>query len=167
MKTVVALLLVCSITILAEDLTTKLNERRNPDGTLRWRLETISRGGKPVLRIHQSLKTGKTTTTRSFMVGGDVMMMETDEDGDGRFETVIVYHPPKNDLEVFAKAQDGSVKPVSSKTLAAYKKQHFAISEFFDSAFDKDMDADKFSEKVQETQRKIRGAEKEMKDEKK
>jgi ABC-type Fe3+-hydroxamate transport system substrate-binding protein len=101
------------------------------------------------------------------MVGGEMVMMEADEDGDGFFETTIVYRPSKSDMEVFTRSRDGSVTPVSAHTLAAYKKQHAAITELWDHAFDKDTDADKFIDRMQDTQRKIRDAEKEKKDEKK
>ena len=167
MKTFITFLLFCAFTVCAQDTTNKVNERRNPDGTLRWRIETTSRGKTPILRVHQTFKAGKTTTTRSYMVGGEMVMMEADEDGDSLFETTIVYHPPKSDMEVFTRERDGSVSPVSAQTLAAYKKQHAAITELWDKAFDKDMDADKFIDRMQETQRKIRDAEKEKKDEKK
>ena len=167
MNTFITLLLFCALTACAQDTTSKVNEKRNPDGTLRWRIETTSRGKTPILRVHQTFKAGKKTTTRSYMVGGEMVMMEADEDGDGVFEMMIVYHPPKGDMEVFTRTRDGSVIPVSAQTLAAYKKQHAAITELWDKAFDKDMDADKFIDRMQDTQRKIRDAEKEKKDEKK
>jgi hypothetical protein len=167
MKTFITFLLFGVLTVCAQDTTNKVSERRNPDGTLRWRIETISRGKTPILRVHQSFKAGKTTTTRSYMVGGEMVMMEADEDGDGFFETTIVYRPSKGDLEVFTRERNGSVSPVSARTLAAYKKQHAAITELWDKAFDKDMDADKFIDRLHDTQRKILDAEKEKKDEKK
>ena len=161
MKTVITFLLFCALGVAAEDTTSKVNEKRNPDGSLRWRIETTSRGKTPILRIHQTFKASKTITTRSYMVGGEMVMMEADEDGDGVFETMIVYRPPTSNMEVFTRKQDGSVSPVSAQTLAAYKKQHAAIAEFWDKAFDKDMDADNFIDRMQDTQRKIRDAEKE------
>jgi hypothetical protein len=164
MKTLMTLFLFCALTISAADITSKVNERRNPDGTLRWRIETTSRGKTPILRVHQTFKTGTTNTTRSYMVGGEMVMMEADEDGDGLFETMIIYRLSKGDLEVFTRERDGSVRPVSAQKLAAYKKQQTALIGLWDKAFAKDMDADKFVEGMQETQRKIQDAEKEKND---
>jgi hypothetical protein len=141
-----------------------VSEKRNPDGTLRWRIETTSRGKTPILRVHETFRAGKTTTTRSFMVGDEMVMMEVDEDGDSVFETTIVYHPSKKDMEVFTREPNGKPRPVSAQTLAAYKKQHTAINELWEHAFDRDMDADKFIDRMQDTQRKIRAAEKEKTD---
>jgi hypothetical protein len=167
MKTVLTFVLFCALSVCAQDTTSKVNERRNPDGTLRWRIETTLRGKTPILRVHQNFKSGKTTTTRSYMVGGEMVMMESDEDGDGLFETIIVYRPSKSDMEVFTRERDGSVHPVNAHKLAAYKKQQAALSELWDKAFDKDVDAEKFIERVQETKRKIEDAEKEKKDDQK
>ena len=164
MKTVTILAMICAFSIYAQETTKKINEKRNPDGTLRWRIETTSRDKTPIFRIHQTFTTGLTNTTRSYMVGGEMVMMEVDENGDGLFETMIVYRPSKSDLEVFDRSHDGAITPVSARTLAAYKKQHAAITGFWDHAFDKNMDGDKFVNEVQATQRKIRDSEKEKKE---
>jgi hypothetical protein len=65
MKTFIMLLLFSALTACAQDTATKVNEKRNPDGTLRWRIETTSRGRTPILRVHQTFKAGNTNTTRS------------------------------------------------------------------------------------------------------
>ena len=166
MKVIITVLLFCALGVAAQDTTSKVSEKRNPDGTLRWRIETTSRGKTPILRVHQTFKAGKTTATRSYMVGGEMVMLEADEDGDGLFETTIVYQPSKKDMEVFTREADGTPRPVSAQTLAAHKRQHAAIDELWDHAFDKDMDADKFIDRMQDTQRKIRAAENEKTSEK-
>lgn len=163
MKTLITFLLFCALGVAAQDTTNKVIEKRNPDGTLRWRTETTLRGKTPILRVHQKFIAGKTTTTRSYMVGGEMVMMEADEDGDGLFETTIVYQPSKKDMEVFTRERDGTPRPVSAQTLEAYKKQHAAIAELFEHALDKDMNADKFIDRMKDTQRKIRDAEREKK----
>jgi hypothetical protein len=164
MNTILATLLLGALTACAQETTNTVSERRNPDGTLRWRVETTSRGKTPVLRVRQSFKAGTTNTTRSYVVGGETVLMESDEDGDGFFETIFVYRPSTTDLEVFTRQRDGSVRPVSARSLAAYKKQQAAIADFWDKTFDKGADADKFSDQMRETQRKLREADKERKD---
>src|SRR5260370_41154532 len=118
MKTLITFLLFCALGVAAQETTSKVNERRNPDGTLRWRIETTSRGKKAILRVHQAFEGGKTTTTRSYMVAGEMVMMEADEDGDGLFETTIVYQPSTRGMEVFTRERDGTGHPVSARTLA-------------------------------------------------
>jgi hypothetical protein len=164
MRTSIVLILVTILAANADDgsdITTKASERRNTDGTLRWRMETTSRGKTPILRVFQSTKEGVTSTSRSYLIDGDTVMMESDVDGDGFFETVTVYHSSKSDNEVFTQQRDGSVKPVSTQALKAYKKQQTAWTELWDKALGEDMDADKFFDRVQQTQKKIRDAEKE------
>lgn len=163
MKTFFSLLLFAALAAHAEDasdITTKVSERRNKDGSLRWRIETTSRGKTPVLQVYQSSKGGVTGTTRSYMAGGEVVMMETDEDGDGVFETIIAYRPQNTGMEVFTRQRDGSVRPVSAQAHAAYKEKLAAITGLWDKALDKDMDKEKFVESVRQTQQKIRDAEK-------
>lgn len=167
MKTLLTLLLFCAFAVYAQDATTKVNERRNPDGTLRWHIETTLRGKTPILRVYQTFEAGRTNSLRSYMVGGETVMMEADEDGDGFFETTLVYRPSTSDMEVFTRKRDGSVQAVSARTLAAYRNQNAAMAEFWDKAFDKDTDADKFVDRLKDTQRKIRNAGKEIKDENK
>jgi hypothetical protein len=65
-------------------------------------------------------------------------------------------------MEVFIRQQDGSVIPVSAQTLAAYRKQNAAIVDFFEKAFGKGTDTDKAMELMEEAQRKIQAAVKEM-----
>lgn len=67
----------------------------------------------------------------------------------------------KNEIEVFDRQVDGSVRPVSIEALAGYKQQHAAISKFFDSlAYDKDID--KASEKMDGLQKEIAEANKKI-----
>jgi hypothetical protein len=129
MKTTLTLLMSCALSVCAQDTTNKVDERRNPDGTMRWRVETTTRGKTPILYVRQTFTAGKTITTRSYLVAGEVVTVETDEDVDGIFETTIVYHPSQRDLEAFTRDPDGSVVPASAKTLAAYKKRHAAMHE--------------------------------------
>ncbi len=170
MRTFIALLLFRLLTANAQDssdITTKVNERRNADGTVQSRIETTSRGKTPILRVLQSIKGGVTSTTRIYRVGGDTVMMESDEDGDGLFETMVVYHPAKTDMEVFTRQRDGSVKPVSTQTLEAHKKQEVAWTEFWEKEFDKNTDPDNLGDRIREMQQKLRDLEKEKTDGKK
>jgi hypothetical protein len=102
-------------------------------------------------------------TSRSYLVGGDLVMTEADEKHDGTLQTIAVYHPGTNDMEIFTRQLDGSVKPVSTRTLDAYQKQNAAISEFwtnaFDNNFDQKIDDKKMMDSFHDTQNKIQDAE--------
>jgi hypothetical protein len=128
------------------------------------RCESTYRDKKCILRVFSEKRpSGEFAPyARSFQIG-HAMMIESDEDHDGFFETLAVseeiegqYH-----LEVFTRGRDGSVSPVNAQTLAAYKKRHATIAAFFDKVFDKNTDTNKINDLMHETQRKLRDAEKE------
>jgi hypothetical protein len=56
-------------------------------------------------------------------------MIESDENGDGFFESVAVFDPVTDDFEMFTRQADGSVKPVSTEALEAIKKKKVAADE--------------------------------------
>ena len=146
------------------EVTSKVFEQgRHQDGRPGFRVETVYRGSQKVMQVWSkpNARGVMTVTSRSYFTGGAMVMTESDETKDGVFKTVAVYRPGTDDMEVFSRQRDGSVKPVSAQTLAAYKKQHAAISEFWDKAFDKGTDTETVKERMRETQRKIREAEKE------
>jgi hypothetical protein len=151
----------------AEDtntITSKVVERdHDKDGKPDFRVETVYRGAQKVMLAWSKPDSQGVlkVTSRSYFAGGAMVTTESDEDRNGVFETLTVYGSGTGDMEVFTRQPDGSVKPVSGQALAAYRKQHAAISEFWDKAFDKSMDTEKTMELMTETQKKIREAEKE------
>jgi hypothetical protein len=145
-------------------ITSKVFEQdRNKDGKPDVRVETFYRGGQKVMLFWSkpNAQGVMTVTSRSYFAGGEMVTTESDEDGDGVFETLAVYGSGTGDMEVFTRQRDGSVKPVSAPTLAAYKKQNAAMSEFWDKAFDKGTNTDKAMEMMTATQKKIQDAKKE------
>lgn len=146
----------------APEISTKVFERdRDNDGQPDLRVETISRGTNAVLRVRSSRKGNRTAVSRSVMVGGELVMIETDDDGDGLFETLAAFLPGRQEMEVFSRSVDGSIKPTSAVTLEAYKKQNAAVVEFWDKTLGSGMSDEKLPELIQETQEKIRNAERE------
>jgi hypothetical protein len=94
-------------------------------------------------------------------------MMESDDHKSGKLDTVVVYNPGKDDMEVFTRQADGSVKPVSARTLQAYKQQNAAVSDFVRTTLTgTNMSDAELSERIQETQQKIQDAEKQKTDSK-
>jgi hypothetical protein len=173
MRILFIILMLVSVGCQAQDeagITRKVVEPdTNKDGKPDTRIETISRDGKKIMMIWSKPDAlGKMkVTSRSYMVGGDIVTTETDQDRDGVFESVAVYRPGTMEMEVFTRMPDGAVVPVDQKTLEAHKKQHAAITELWDKFYDETNDSDKGLELLKEAQRKIQEAGEEISDTKK
>jgi hypothetical protein len=151
-------------------ITSKVVERdANKDGRPDFRIETVYRDGQKVMLSWSKPDPQGVlrVSSRSYFAGGDMITTETDEDRDGVFETLAVYRTGTTDIEVFTRQQDGSVTPVSQQTLAAYKKQNAAMTQFWDQTLGEGADVDKAMDLLRETQQKIQSAEKEKSAEKK
>jgi hypothetical protein len=114
------------------EVTSEVFERDLNGGKTHYRIETFSRGKDRVLRIFRKTEAGVTTTTRSYMVG-DIMVIEGDEH-------LIVQNTKTNQLEMFSRQPDGSVRPVDATTLAVTREQFEELSKFLTKAFDKSAD---------------------------
>jgi hypothetical protein len=142
MKQFLPFLVLCSSLCFAaetSDITTKVTEvDSDKDGRPNVRAERVFRGKDEVLQtLRTRRKTGVTTTARSYSVAGDLLMIESDGDGDGFFEKIVIFHPMKKDIEVFTRHPDGSVSPVSTEVLKAERKQHDRVTEAVEKLFEK------------------------------
>lgn len=109
---------------------------RNQDGKPERQLEAFFRDGRKVMtQLSQTNLQGElVTVTWGLHLGGRLVATDSDEDADGHFETIMVKRPDSTDLEVFHRSIDGSVKPASANTVAAYQKQTATFAEFFGKA---------------------------------
>ena len=151
------------------DITTKIFERTAKDGKPEMRFERVYRGKTEILQItSRPNKQGTlTVVSRSYLLGEDVMA-ESDADGDGVFECITLYHLGTDNLEMFRRQPDGSVKPVSTQTLKATKKQLAVVDESTRKLIEKpDVSDQEISNSLQQTRQKIQDLEKEKKDDKK
>ncbi|MCX8156362.1 MAG: hypothetical protein N3J91_07945 [Verrucomicrobiae bacterium] len=57
------------------------------------------------------------------------MMQEGDEDGDGFFETVILFDAKEQPTEAFSKSKDGTVTQFTNEKLAELKKSFAKFQE--------------------------------------
>jgi hypothetical protein len=171
MKTLAILILLCVSSYGADiittnttaDITTKISERRDKDGKPDLHVETVYRGKTKVLMImsHRN-KQGVMAVTRNYFVGGKSVLAESDDDGDGFFESVMVFDQVTDDFEMFIRQPDGSVKPISTQTLEATKKQKAVADESGRKLLQKpDMSDKEISDLLQETRQKIENIEKE------
>jgi hypothetical protein len=141
--------------------------QRDTSGQPIAHLEETFRGKERILLTMRSIKGGVTSTTRTFIVGGVEVFVESDEDGNGRFDTIVAINEAKGGLEVFKRQPDGSVKPADEKTVAAFKRQFGAIAGFWDQMLGKDAPSDKFLESAKALKKELQEAEKQKTQDKK
>ena len=175
MKTLAILFVICATAFGADttttnvvgDITTKISERTAKDGKQEVRIETVYRGKTKILQTlsRQSKEGTLAIVSRDYFVGGDLVMVESDENGDGVFEHILLHHPGTADLEMFKRQPDGSVKPVSTQTIEATKKQSAVINDSMRRLIEKsDVSDQDISNSLQQTRQKVQDLEKEKKD---
>ena len=110
------------------------------DGQSDVRTEVTMRGKERLMMVMSRRdKNGSwRTSTRSFYAGKNACASESDDDGDGFFENMVVYGEKPEDVCMFVRGKDGSVRPADAKTLAALRKQTDLISEFWSSPVSRD-----------------------------
>ena len=177
MRTIALLFLLCAsaygdtiTTNVVDDITTKVSEFKSSKDGKTERIERVFRGKTEILQTWSRCnKQGvMVPTARSYLIGGDLVMIESDDDGDGVFKNISLYRPGTDDLEMFRREADGSVKPVSTQTLEATKKQEALIDEFNKKLFDKKGASEQdIGERLQKMQQKYLDLEKEKKDDNK
>jgi gas vesicle protein len=149
------------------DITSKVFEKKDKDGKITFRMVTTYRGkAKVMMEIFRPNVQGVLAiSARSYLAGGNLVTTESDEHKSGKLDTVAVYHPGTDDMEVFTRQADGSVKPASTQTLRAYKKQNAAISDFIGTIWtNTNTNDEEILERIQATQKKIQDAQKQKTD---
>jgi hypothetical protein len=68
-------------------------------------------------------------TIRSYYHQGKMLVEEGDEDGDGFFETMILFDAKEQPVEAFSKNKDGTVAQFSKEKLADLKKSFAKFQE--------------------------------------
>ena len=118
----------------ADGLSSKVAEvDRDKDGKPDVRMEIISRDGqKEMMVMSRTDKSGEwQINARSFYVGSHMAVTESDEDGDGFFEMVVVYREDPKDVNAFVREWDGSVRLADVNVVKALRKQDAVLSEFW------------------------------------
>ena len=140
MKILIILILSCvslysadvtTTTNVVGDITTKISERPDKNGKPELRIETVNRGKTKVMVItsRRNQQGVMAVTARSYLADGKLVMVESDEDGDGTLESVMVLAPDTDNFEMFTRQPDGSVKPVSTEKLDSIKRQKAVADE--------------------------------------
>ena len=137
------------------------------DGKPDSRVEQYFRNGQRVMVVmsRMNAKGDWNVTSRAYHVGGKTVSIEGDDDGDGVLETLIVYRADSDDMEVFTRDANGSVRPASSQVLEAHKKQNAAFAEFFDNTLmATNLDSATVEERIRATQKKIQETQQKIND---
>jgi hypothetical protein len=115
------------------DITTVISERSRPRA---HHIETSYRGKKKVMFVWGSpAGNGKTNLSYSYFADGELLLNDVDNDGDGFFEEVAIFMTKTDDMEIFTREKDGSVKPVSTEKLRLIKKVIATTSQLNDKLF--------------------------------
>ncbi len=120
-----------------DGLSTKMAEvDGDKDGRPDARTEIVSRDGqKQLMVMSRTDKSGEwKINARSFYVGPHMAVTESDEDGDGFYEMVVIYREDPKDVNAFVRQRDGSVRPAEVKVVEMLRKQDALLSEFWSKA---------------------------------
>ena len=106
-------------------LRTERKEFEKGDGG-RYEVENTYRGGERIMMVTSY----SNVTSRAFCLHGDAVYIESDEDGDGIFETFIISGDTMDEFEKFERTPDGNVNPISGGEYLKLKRQVHEATEF-------------------------------------
>ena len=141
------------------EATSEVFDKDLPHGEGHVHAQRFYRGKTRILMIDQKTVAGLTKTSRVFILG-DVTVYESEDDGDGRFKSVVLYNEKTKQLEGFVGKRDGSAVPFDAKPIAATKEQFEAMSSFWSETLGKGVSTDKFLEAAKALQEKLKESEK-------
>lgn len=98
----------------------KLEVSDHDDGRINRVFTKLFRNGEMIYA--SSFYKAEKRTIRSYYHQDKMVMEEGDEDGDGFFETLILFDEKEQPVEAFSKSKDGSVSQFSKEKLADLKK---------------------------------------------
>jgi hypothetical protein len=173
MKIGAIFILVCSLAYAADEKTSRIPESTHavmdgdlPNGRGHIHTEIFYRGNTLIMQFDQKTVAGQTKTGRIFILG-DVTVYETEDDGDGRSRSVILFNDKTKQVEGFVGKRDSTAVPFDAKTvpfdaktLAATKEQIDAWASFWSETLGKGASTDKFLEAAKALQEKLRDSEK-------
>jgi len=106
-----------------------------PFGKIKGKM--TSRGfGPPILMVW---KYSDGSTYRSYSLNGKFTCNEIDQDGDGFYESLVIYGENMNDFEQFIRNLDGTVEPISNEKYEEQKRKNKILEDLKDKAVDKSL----------------------------
>ena len=94
-------------------------------------IENTYRGDERILMVISY----SNVTTRTYSLHGKALYTESDDDGDGFFETFMISGETMDDFEQFIRKPDGSVEPITKEKYLELKKKLHEATERMKQAF--------------------------------
>ncbi len=82
-------------------------------------IENTYRGDERILMVMSY----SNVTTRTLCLHGDPVYVESDEDGDGFFESLMISGDTMDDVEQFRRKPDGTIEPISEEEYLELKRK--------------------------------------------
>jgi len=108
-------------------LLSRKQEVRTDDGKLKYVFTKLFREGEMV--FFSCFYAQAKRTIRGYYYQDKLVLEEGDEDGDGFFETMILFDAKEQPVEAFSKSKDGTVTLFSKEKLAELKKSFSKFQE--------------------------------------
>jgi hypothetical protein len=111
-------------------VTSKISDYKDKDGKCISSLEEIYRGKDEIMLVTRSLnsKGDLVVKSRNYIIHGNIVMSEMAFDKGDKLNIILVRHPGSENLEVFRRQDDGSVRPASTELVQAFINQDSAMS---------------------------------------
>jgi len=154
-------------TNVAHDITTKISERQGKDGKPDLRVESFYRGKAKILQVvsRRNNQDKMVVWSRTYSAGGKSIATESDEDGDGMFESLMLFSPDTDGLEIFKRHAKGTVEPESTAEIELVKKTTaLAMEPLAKGIQNPDMSDEDISKSLEEARKKIQQLHQQQKD---
>ena len=113
------------------------------DATLRTEVSEIESSARGPVRFEKTFRgaemimmvmTDSNSTTRTLLFQGDVRYIESDEDGDGHFESVMLPGAAMDEFELFTRHRDGTIEPMAEAEYLTMRQRAAAATADFQRA---------------------------------
>jgi len=135
MKTPLAIIMFGAISCYATEtnsITSEIHEYNDKDGRVVSSCEQFYRGKDTVMMTISGINSQGQLVVRSrcYFVHGDMMMTEVAVGKEDKTDTITIWRPGSDDIEVYRRKSDGSVSPASAELLQAIAAQNSAYKKF-------------------------------------
>jgi hypothetical protein len=129
-------------------VTSDIQEFKDKDGKCFTSVEQVYRGKDEIMSVVRSLNSqgDLVVKSRNYFFHGDIVMTEMAVRMDDKLDTILLRHPGSEDLEVFRRQDDGSVRPANPELVQAFINQESAIAKIGSDNFNDVKNREKLEE---------------------
>jgi hypothetical protein len=133
MKILLVILMFAAIGCFANEtnnVTSESDEWKDKDGKFAGSYEEFFRGKDRIMMTTSFANSqGQVVVrSRSYFLHGEMMMTELAVRRDDKLDTMLIYHPGTEDIEVFRRKSDGSVIPASAELVQAFANERSTLA---------------------------------------